>query len=241
MYLSDKEACDLIVSIGQKMSASQFVTANDGNLSVKVSDDEVWITPTGVNKSELTKEKLIKVRISDSKILEGTYKPTSELQLHLNVYRTDNEIVSTAHAHPLYLSVLACAGIDLDLPSTPSACCISGRIPVIPYECSGSKELANCIIPYVKKYHVVNMGNHGPFAWGKAPNEAWYRLEDAEASARLAIELYKLGRVRPLNSEQVQELFRFHKIDITDEATVMKCSDTRNKEYGIPFTSLFDK
>ena len=241
MYLSDHEARELIISIGAKMSASQFVTANDGNISVRAGEDEVWITPTGVNKSELTDEKLIKVRISDSKILEGTYKPTSELQLHLNVYRTDNDIVSTAHAHPLYLSVLACAGIDLDLPSTPSACCISGRVPVIPYECSGSSELANCIIPYVKKYHVVNMGNHGPFAWGKTPNEAWYRLEDAEASARLAIELYKLGRVRPLNADQVQELFRFHKIDITDEATVMKCSDIRNKEPGISFSSLFNE
>ena len=142
MYPSDKEAKALILEIGQKMSSSGFVAANDGNISVRCSEDAVWITPTGVNKGELKEEMLIKVRISDSAILEGTWKPTSETEMHLNAYRTDNEIVSTAHAHPLNCSILACAGIELDLPTTLSAVCISGRIPVIPYCCSGSKELA---------------------------------------------------------------------------------------------------
>lgn len=169
MYPSDKEAKALILEIGQKMSSSGFVAANDGNISVRCSEDAVWITPTGVNKGELKEEMLIKVRISDSAILEGTWKPTSETEMHLNAYRTDNEIVSTAHAHPLNCSILACAGIELDLPTTLSAVCISGRIPVIPYCCSGSKELAECIIPYVKKYHVVNLANHGPIAGARLP------------------------------------------------------------------------
>ena len=169
MYPSDREAKDLILEIGRKMSSSGFVAANDGNISVRCGENAVWITPTGVNKGELRDEMLIKVRISDSAILEGTWKPTSETEMHLNAYRTDDEIVSTAHAHPLNCSILACAGIELDLPTTLSAVCICGRIPVIPYCCSGSKELAQCIIPYVKKYHVVNLANHGPIAWGKSP------------------------------------------------------------------------
>lgn len=239
MYPTDKEAKELILSIGKKMSDSRFVTANDGNLTVRCGEDAVWVTPTGVNKGELTEEMLIKVRISDGKILEGTWKPTSETLMHLNVYRADDTIVSTAHAHPLNLCVLACAGIELDLPSNPAAVCISGRIPVVPYECSGSVALAESVIPYVKKYHVVNLGNHGPIAWGKTPKEAWYRLEDAEASAKLALELVKLGRVRPLNSAQVQELFAFHHVDITQEATVRKYEGDENQQKAIPFTEFF--
>lgn len=239
MYLTDKEAKELIISIGKKMSEARFVTANDGNITVRVEEDAVWATPTGVNKGDLTEDKLIKVRISDSKVLEGTWAPTCELEMHLNAYRADNQIVSTAHAHPINLCILACAGIELDLPTTPAACCISGRVPVIPYECSGSKALAKSIIPYVKKYHVVNLGNHGPIAWGKTPNEAWYRLEDAEASARLALELVKLGRIRPLNSDQVQELFAFHHIDITPQATVAAYEGKDNQEKPILFTDYF--
>lgn len=239
MYLNDKEAKELILQIGKKMSESRFVTANDGNITIRVGKNEVWATPTGVNKGELTEEMLIKAQISDGKIIEGTWKPTSELEMHLNAYRTDDEIVSTAHAHPLNLSILACAGIELDLPTTPAASCVSGCVPVIPYVCSGTKELADSIIPYVKKYRVVNLGNHGPISWGKSPKEAWYRLEDAEASAKLALELVKLGRFRPLNTEQVQELFRFHHVDITPEATVSKYEGNENQQEAIKFTDYF--
>lgn len=239
MYPTDKEAKAIIRAIGKKMSDSRFVTANDGNITIRVSDDAVWATPTGVNKGDLTDEMLIKISIRDGSVLEGTWKPTSELQMHLNAYRTDDAIMSTAHAHPLNLSILACAGIELDLPTTPAAACISGRVPVIPYCCSGSRALAESIIPYVRKYHVVNLGNHGPIAWGKTPYEAWYRLEDAEASAKLAMELVHLGRVRPLNREQVLELYRFHKIDIQPEAHVAAYEGNENQEPAIPFTEFF--
>ena len=236
MYPSDREAKELILEIGRKMSDTSFVTANDGNISIRCGVNEVWITPTGVNKGELKDEMLIKMRISDSTILEGTWKPTSETEMHLNAYRTDNEIVSTVHAHPLHCSILACAGLELDLPTTLSAVCICGRIPVIPYCCSGTKELAECIIPYVKKYHVVNLANHGPMAWGKSPREAWYRLENAEASARLALALVSLGRLRPISGDQITEALAFHKVDMTPEGTVQRTYSTANLEPAIPFS-----
>jgi len=241
MYLSDKEAKELILSIGRKMSETRFVTANDGNLTIRVADDAVWATPTGVNKGDLTEDMLIKARISDGAIIEGTWKPTCELQMHLNVYRTDDSIVSTAHAHPLNLTVLACAGIELDLPSCPASACISGRIPVAPYSAFGSPELAESVIPYVKDYHMVNLANHGPIAWGKAPREAWYRLEDGEASAKLALELVKLGRLRPLSTDQLQELFAGDRFGITEKSSLSGTDTTDNQEPAIPFTQYFNE
>ena len=236
MYPSDKEAKALILTIGKKMSAAGFVTANDGNITIRVEDDAVWATPTGVNKGDMTEDMLLKVRISDGAVLEGTWKPTSELTMHLNAYRADNEVVSTAHAHPLNLCILACAGLELDLPTTPAAVCICGRVPVIPYCCSGSAMLAESILPYVKKYHVVNLANHGPIAWGKKPLEAWYRLEDAEACAHLALEVARLGRLRPLNSQQMQEVVDFHKIDIAPEALHTANDNWENQEPAMSFS-----
>ncbi len=238
MYPTDQEAKDLILTMGQKMVQASYVTANDGNISIRVADNAVWATPTGVNKGDLTAKHLIKVAIDSGKVLEGEWKPTTEMEMHLNVYRTDNEIMSTVHAHPENLSVLACAGIELDLPTTPAACAISGRVPVVPFCCPGSKALAESVIPYVKDYNVVNLANHGPMAWGRLPHEAWFRLEDAEASARLALRLLEIGRFRPISAEQVQEVFRFHHIRMSDVATVCACPTTTNQSKGVPLSSL---
>ena len=86
---------------------------------------------------------------------------------------------------------------------------------------------------------MVNLANHGPIAWGKNPREAWYRLEDAEASAKLALELVKLGRLRPLSSSQLDELFRVHNPGITEKSCVRRVETTTNQEPAIPFTEFF--
>jgi len=238
LYPTDEEAKEMIISIGKRMVQSSFVTANDGNITIRVNDDAVWATPTGVNKGDLTTDKLIKIAIHNGEVIEGSWRPTSELKMHLNVYRTDNEIMSTVHAHPLNLTVLACAGIELDLPTTPAACAISGRVPVVPYRCSGTEALADSVIPYVTVYNVVNLANHGPIAWGRNSQEAWFRLEDAEASAHLALKLLELGRFRPICADQVQEIFRFHHVYITEQATVHAYSETDNQEPATPFSQF---
>lgn len=238
MYPADSEAVRAILHIGKKMAQGRFVTANDGNITARVGEDAVWATPTGVNKGDLSPDKLIKLRISDGRILEGTWKPTSEMDMHLSIYRTDDRIMSTAHAHPVNLTALACAGITLDLPTTPAACCLSGVVPVIPYRCSGSRELAASVIPYVKDYHVVNLGNHGPIAWGENLMEAWFRLEDAEASAEIALKLLSLGRLRPLSKPQVEALLAFHHISMPAAARMDQYPETDNQREALLFSDL---
>lgn len=239
MYPSDKEAKELILSIGRKMYEGGFVSANDGNITVRCSEDAVWATPTGVSKGDMTEDMLIKVRIADGEILEGTWKATSELNMHLNVYRTNNEMMSTCHAHPIHLSAFACAGLDLDLPSTPAASAIGGRIPVVPHKCPGTKDLADSIIPYVNEFHVVNLGNHGPICWGKKPIEAWYRMEDAEAAAKLALAILQLGRLRPLSREQLNRIYTLNNIDLTENSSPVMFDETDNEQPGTSFTEYF--
>jgi L-fuculose-phosphate aldolase len=229
MYPSDQEAKELICSIGKRMYDKQFVTANDGNMTIRVGENQVIATPTGISKGSLTPEMLLKVDF-DGKILEGSYKPTSEMSMHLNVYKHNSEIQSTCHAHPLHLSALACAGIELDMPSTPAAVCIAGRIPVVPYYCSGSEQLADSVIPYVNLYHVINLANHGPLSWGKSPIEAWYRLESAEAACQLMLMLkFTIGKLRPMSKAQVEEVLRFHHIEMTPECQVTAPDMTDNQ------------
>jgi L-fuculose-phosphate aldolase len=217
MYIAESEARDLIVSIGRRMYEKQFVSANDGNITVRVGENEILVTPTGISKGDLTAGSLLKVDL-DGSVLSGSGQPTSELEMHLNVYRAGEGIQSTCHTHALHLTAYACAGIELNAPTNPAAACIVGRLPVAPYHCSGSQALADSVLPYVRLYHGVNLGNHGPLTWGKTPVEAWYRMEAAESACRLDMLLtYTIGRYNPLTMEQIRELVAFHQIDITEE------------------------
>jgi L-fuculose-phosphate aldolase len=239
MYLSDREARELICSIGKQMYEKQYVTANDGNMTIRVGKREAIATPTGISKGSLTPDLLLKVDF-DGRVLEGGSEPTSEMSMHLGIYRQNDAIQSTCHAHPLHLTALACAGIELDLPTTPPAACIAGRVPVTPYHCSGTVDLARCVAPYVDHYHLVNLGNHGPISWGKTPVEAWYRLEAAESACQLALMLkYTLGRLRPLTQVQLEELARFHHVDIAPEGMLTGAEHTDNQETKtVLFSSL---
>lgn len=240
MYLSKEKAGELICSIGRRMYEKQFVSANDGNIAMRIGKDTVLATPAGVSKGFMTPDMLL---VSDlcGNILEGTGNPTSELHMHLNIYKANDEIMSTCHAHPLHLTALACAGIELDLPMTPEAVCVVGRVPVTPYFCSGSPQLAAAVIPYVKKYHLVNLGSHGPISWGKTPEEAWFRLESAEGICALALLLKdRIGRFRPLTKEEANELIRYHRIDIMDEAVIFGASNDNNKPGMIRLSELMD-
>lgn len=229
-YISKKEAKDLVCAIGKKMYDRQFVSANDGNITIRVGDRQVIATPTGVSKGDLRPEMLLLVDF-DGNILEGSYQPTSELPMHLRIYREDDSIMSTTHAHPCYLSVFANMGLELDLAITPATAAISGRIPVAPYENPGSQELAECVAPYVKDFSVVLLANHGPISWGRTPVEAWYTLEDAESYAKMAlIHKYVTGSYRPISRGQIELLADTHDLKINPRRMVEAPEKTNNRE-----------
>ena len=238
MYISEKEAKELICTIGQRMYQRQFVSANDGNLTIRVGEDTVIATPTGISKVDLTPDKLLKVDFAGN-ILEGTYKPTSELPMHLRIYKENNKIQSTAHAHPTFLNCIANLGAEMDLPLTPATAAISGRIPVAPFCNPGSEDLANAVAPYVRDFNVVLLANHGPIAWGFTPIEAFYILEDAEAYAKMAIiQKYIIKDYRPISRCQIQELADTHGITINPKRFVNAPETTNNTQPSISLDAL---
>lgn len=238
MYPSKEEAQKLICEIGKKMYMKQFVSANDGNMTVRIADDRVVATPTGISKGDLSPEMLLVVSL-DGEILEGTYKATSELPMHLRCYRENPALQSTAHAHPTFLNCIANLGAELDMPITPATAAISGRIPVVPYCNPGSDALADAVAPYVKDFSIVMLANHGPISWGKNPIEAWYILEDAEAYAKMAvIQKYIIGGYRPISREQVETLFATHDMVINEKRLVNLPSETDNTKPAVSFDAL---
>lgn len=205
-YLSEKEAKEVILDIGQRMYVRNFVAANDGNISIKTGDHEIWATPTGVSKGFMKKKMLVKVDL-EGNVLEGTYRPSSELKMHLRAYRENPDLQAVCHAHPPICTSFSIAGIPLDEPILAEAVITLGEVPVTPYAELGTDEVADAIAPYCRTHHGVLLANHGAVTWGQDAYSAYYRLESMEYYAQILLITGKvLGRQNLLTKEQVERL-----------------------------------
>lgn len=205
-YMSEKEAKKAIIDIGQRMYVRNFVAANDGNISIKIGDNEVLATPTGVSKGFMKKSMLVKVDL-DGNVLEGTNKPSSELKMHLRAYKENDAIQSVCHAHPPICTCFAIAGIPLDTPVLAEAVITLGNVPVAPYAELGSKEVPEAIAPYCHTHNGVLLANHGAVTWAEDAYAAYYRLESMEYYANILMLTEKvIGRQNKLTGEQVERL-----------------------------------
>lgn len=206
VYMSEKKAKKAILDIGQRMYVRNFVAANDGNISIRTGENEVWATPTGVSKGFMKKKMLVKVDL-EGNVLEGTKKPSSELKMHLRAYQENPELLSVCHAHPPICTCFAIAGIPLDVPVLAEAVITLGDVPVAPYAELGSKEVPEVIAPYCHTHNGVLLANHGAVTWAEDSYSAYYRLESMEYYANILMITGKiLKEQNTLTEEQVERL-----------------------------------
>ena len=206
VYMSEKKAKKAILDIGQRMYVRNFVAANDGNISIRTGENEVWATPTGVSKGFMKKKMLVKVDL-EGNVLEGTKNPSSELKMHLRAYQENPELLSVCHAHPPICTCFAIAGIPLDVPVLAEAVITLGDVPVAPYAELGSKEVPEAIAPYCHTHNGVLLANHGAVTWAEDPYSAYYRLESMEYYANILMITGKiLKEQNTLTEEQVERL-----------------------------------
>ena len=204
-YPSDAEAIRDILEIGRRMYDRGFAAANDGNISAKVSDTTLWATPTNVSKGFMTEDMLIKLDL-DGNVLYGTHKPSSELQLHLAVYRENPALSGVVHAHPPVATAFSAAGIPLDTALLQEAVVLLGVIPVAPYALPGSRALAESAAALCRDYLGALLAHHGVVAWGESVMQAYFRLERIEHTATVHMHMKTLGIERPLENDIIDEL-----------------------------------
>ncbi|MCL1964986.1 MAG: class II aldolase/adducin family protein [Firmicutes bacterium] len=206
-YPTDREAKKLIVEIGKRMYAKNFVAANDGNISCKVDDDLLWTTPTGVSKGFMDEKMLVKMRTDDTVLSQGKRGPSSEVKMHLRIYSENPQAMAVCHAHPPISTSFAIAGIGLDKAIYPEALVNLGTVPCVHYETPGSQGIPDSIAPYAREYSALLLANHGAVTWGGSLMEAWYRLESMEHYAMVILYTGSIiGKANVLSREQVEEL-----------------------------------
>ncbi|MGI5891320.1 MAG: class II aldolase/adducin family protein [Bacillota bacterium] len=206
VYPSDAEACSNIIAIGQRMYQLGMVAANDGNISCRVAPQIIWATPTGVSKGFMTADMLIKLDLQGN-IIKGSYKPSSELKMHLKIYEQSADIGAVTHAHPACATAFAVAQIPFEQPVMPEAVVNLGTVPVAPYATPGSIELAEGAAAYAKDHRAVLLANHGALSWGKDLNQAFFRLETLEHYAKILLySRYTIGKAQLLPDDEIKVL-----------------------------------
>ncbi len=204
-YPTDAEVKRDILEAGRRLYQKNFIAANDGNLSARVTDSHIWATPTGVSKGFMTEDMLVKLDL-DGNVVEGTHKPSSEIKMHLRIYRESPEILAVTHAHPPVAAAFAAAGIPLDKAILQEAVVLLGVIPVAPYALPGSDALAESVVPYVKSYNGLLLEHHGAVAWGGSVMQSLYRLESIEYNATVLMYTKMMGIERSLTNSQIDSL-----------------------------------
>jgi L-fuculose-phosphate aldolase len=200
-YKAKQEICE----IGKLLFDKGFVAANDGNISVRISQNEILTTPTRVSKGFLKPDMLVKVNM-DGEVIEGNLKPSSELKMHLRVYKERPEVGAVVHAHPPHATAFAIAGIPLNQAMMPESVVLLGTVPIAEYGTPSTEEIPNAVAKYVKNHNALLLENHGALTWGADLYSAYFMMESLEFTARINFYVKLLGRERELSEERVKQL-----------------------------------
>jgi L-fuculose-phosphate aldolase len=211
-----------IIEICKRVYSNRWVASNDGNISIRIGPNEVLCTPTGMSKGYLTTDQLVKVDMDGNK-LEGELEASSEVKIHLDVFKNKEGINSAVHAHPPYSTAYAVAGIPLDQCVIPEIIVSLGSIPLTKYGTPSTMEIPENIRDYLGDHNAFLLENHGAFAIGGDVYQAYYRMESMELFARISLLAQTLGNVNTIKEENVQKIMDMRSNWIKDEAGYAGC------------------
>jgi L-fuculose-phosphate aldolase len=196
-----------VIHVCRRIYERGYVASNDGNVSARLPDGRVVITPTGRSKGFLREEDLIVIDM-DGNVLEGQARPSSEYQMHTELYRARPDVHGITHAHPVTATGFAVAGIPLTATVLPEIIVTLGQIPIAEYGCPGTPELPAKILPLAEQHDAFLMENHGVLTLGPTVLDAYHRLEAVEHFAQISLVARLLGGERSLPAERVQEFVK---------------------------------
>ena len=196
----------LMCELGRKMWDRGWVAANDGNLSRRLGEGLFLVTPAGVSKGALTTDMLLVVDSLGRMTAPSSYRPSSELPLHLACYQARPDVGAVCHAHPPAATAFACAHLGLEEPLLGEAVMALGPVPCAPYGRTGTAELPAAVLPFLPGHDALLLANHGAVTLGPDLERAYWRMEILEHTAQIHLNVRLLGGDVPLAPEQAAAL-----------------------------------
>ena len=194
-----------IVEVGRRLYARGYTASNDGNISLRLDASRLLMTPTSVCKGFMTPEMMC-ITDLDGKKIAGDRNPSSEMQMHLEVYRQRPDVQAVVHAHPPIATGFAVAGIPLDRAVLAEVVTTLGSVPIAEYATPSTKELPEAVRKYVKAHDGMLLANHGALTLGADVFAAYYKMETIEHFAKISLVARMLGGERLLSRDEVTRL-----------------------------------
>jgi L-fuculose-phosphate aldolase len=201
---------EFICEIGRRVYNKGFAAANDGNITIRLNDHEVLCTPTMVSKGFLKPEDICKVDM-DGKQLAGTKKRTSEVLLHLAVYKARPDIKAVVHCHPPHATAFAVAREPIPKCILPEVEVFLGEVPMAEYATPGNQGFADTVLPYVKDCNTIILANHGTVSFGPDLEKAYFNTEIIDAYCKILLLARQLGRINYFTEKETRELLDLKK------------------------------
>ena len=194
-----------IVEVGRRLYARGYTASNDGNISVRLDPERLLMTPKSVCKGFMTPQMMC-ITDLDGRKLAGERDPSSEMQMHLEVYRQRPDVQAVVHAHPPTATGFAVAGIPLDRAVLAEVVTTLGSVPIAEYATPSTKELPEAVRKYVKAHDGMLLANHGALTLGVDLFSAYYKMETIEHFAKISLVARLLGGERLLSRQEVDRL-----------------------------------
>jgi L-fuculose-phosphate aldolase len=194
-----------IVEVGRRMYARGYTASNDGNISVRLGFDRLLMTPKSVCKGFMTPDMMCVTDLNGRK-LEGERDPSSEMLMHLEVYRQRPDAQAVVHAHPPIATGFAVAGIPLDKAVLAEVVTTLGSIPIAEYATPSTNELPDAVRKYIKAHDGMLLANHGALTIGSDLFAAYYKMETIEHFAKISLVARLLGRENLISRDEVMRL-----------------------------------
>jgi L-fuculose-phosphate aldolase len=226
-----------ICEVGRKIYAKGFAAANDGNISVRIAENTVLCTPTLVSKGFLKPDDICTVDMTGKQIA-GRRKRTSEVLLHLEIYKQNPEVKSVVHCHPPYATAFSVAGEPIPTCVLPEFEVFLGPVPTTAYETPGAQGFADTITPFIKTAKIAVLKNHGTVAWSTdTVDKAYWWTEILDAYCKILLIAKQVGKVERISDPKVKELLDLkERFGIKDDPRRMQNADLCiNTEFGRGF------
>ena len=205
MYPSEAQTRVDIVEVGRRLWVQGYVASNDGNISVRLSCDHIMTTPKNVSKGFMSPEMMVVTDMSGAKV-RGERDASSELKMHLEVYRQRPDVGAVVHAHPATATGFAVAGVPLNRAVLAEVITTLGGIPIAEYATPSTAELPAAIREHIKSHDGLLLANHGALAVAPDLFSAYYRMETIEHFAKISLVARTLGRENLLSRDEVTRL-----------------------------------
>ena len=194
-----------IVLLGRMLHDHGYVAAMDGNLSVRLKNGRILATPTAMSKGAMRPSDMVLVD-ADGRYVSGKRKVSSEIGMHLLIYKLRPDVGGIVHAHPPTATGFAAAGLALNQPLVCEVVIGLGSIPLAKYGTPGTAELTDALAPLIPEYDAILMSNHGVVTYGDTVEHAYMKMETVEHFAQIALVTHLLGRQQPLGEQELEKL-----------------------------------